>query len=79
MGKATSSPSDRDGINATELEEDDFSASRKFVEITNYFLSFFYKAIAGNSGQHQKDRLPFCKHFSYSSSYKYLTQRVIRI
>jgi hypothetical protein len=78
--KACTNSTSNDGFNATELEdEDDFIAFRKFVEVTNYFLSFFYAHVLGNDSQYVKNRLPVCEHFSYSSSCKYIMQRVIRI
>lgn len=70
-----------DPVNATEVDEDDDDSisSRKLVEITNYFISFLYDHLFADYHRYKKERLPFCKHFSYSSSFKYIIQRVIRI
>ena len=79
----SSAPSDTeaDTIDVTdEIEDDDdFIFSRKYVDISNYFLTFFYNQLSGNLNLYQKDRLPFCKHFSYASSSKYIVYRVIRV
>jgi hypothetical protein len=67
-------------LTAEELEDDEnIMPSRKYVKITNYFLTLFYNSLSGTISLHQKNRLPFCKHFSYFSSPKYIVQRVIRI
>jgi hypothetical protein len=67
-------------IDATEMEdEEDSFSSRKYVEITNYFLSFFYAQASGSLQPSSRQRLPFCEHLSYQSSFKYIIQRVIRI
>lgn len=79
--KSASSGAEDDAISAIEEmeDDDDFTPSRKYVEISNYFLTLFYNQVSGSFNQYRKDRLPFCKHFSYTSSYQYIIYRVIRI
>lgn len=78
--KATSSDVENEAVNATEREDDDeLPSERKLVEINNYFISFFYTHSHGYFHSYLKDRLPFCKHFSYTSSGKYIVQRAIRV
>jgi len=75
-------PSDNevDALNATESEDDDeLIAPRKNVEITNYLITFFHSQVVGYSNNHVQTRLPFCKHFSYTSSDINIAQRVIRV
>lgn len=66
-------------VNATETEDDELIAPRKYTEISNYFFTFFYSHLSGYFNQYLNNRLPFCKHFSYTSSNKYIVQRVIRV
>lgn len=52
--------------NATEVEEDDDykdESSRKYLELSNHFLSFFYAQVSAHTCQHHKKRLPRCEHF----------------
>ncbi len=69
-----------DAINATDEmdDDDDFIPFRKYIEINKYFLTS-YNQISGKFNQYQKECLPFCKHFSYVSSHKYILYRVFRI
>lgn len=69
-----------DAISVAELnDDDDLESERKYIEITNHLITFFYAPVSGYCYPYHKDRLPFCKHFSYNSSDKYIVQRVIRI
>ena len=78
--KAASSNLITDGINATEMEDDDdFEASRKYLEISGYFLNFLHAQVSGDAHRYLKDRLPFCEHFSFTASDKHIVQRAIRI
>lgn len=78
--KATSSDSETEAINARETEDDEeLIAPRKYVEITNYFITFLQAHLAGDGSCYLKSRLPICEHFSYTSSDKYIVQRVIRV
>ncbi|HEX8607957.1 MAG TPA: hypothetical protein VF679_04895 [Pedobacter sp.] len=63
------------------LEDDDeeFVATKKFAELTKYYVTLAYASILIHFYNYLKNRLPFCKHLSYSSSYKYILQRVLRI
>ena len=80
--KSTFSGAAHQKIKATEVKEEDESeseSSRKLVAISNYFISLLYDQVFGHFHRYLKDSIPFCKHFSYTSSYKYIIQRVIRI
>lgn len=78
--KENSSGADDDLISATELEDDDELISpRKFVDISNYFITLYYAHASAYLDRSLKNRLPFCKHFPYTSSDKYIIQRVIRV
>lgn len=77
---ATTSEKYDNNLSATETEDDDeIVAVRRFVKITNYFTSFFYGLAFGNSGSRLHTRLPFCKHFSYTSCDINIAQCVIRV
>lgn len=60
-----------------EESEEDTSLARKYTSPANYFI--FYAFILSYLFSSFKYRLLFCEHLSYISSYKYLTQRVLRI
>jgi hypothetical protein len=80
IGQALPADEQNGALDATEMEdEEDSFSSRKYVEITNYFLSFFYAQASGALQPSSRQRLPFCEHLSYQSSFKYIIQRVIRI
>ncbi|BAV05969.1 hypothetical protein FLA_1984 [Filimonas lacunae] len=69
-----------DKEDATEVEDDDESISfRKYSEISNFTVSFIFTQVPGNFVCIHNNRLPFCKHFSYSSSSKYIVHRSIRV
>jgi len=63
------------------LEDDDeeLVVTRKYAELTKYYVTLAYASILVHFYNYLKNRLPFCKHLSYSSSYKYILQRVLRI
>jgi len=66
-------------IKATENEDDDeSSSSRKYARTTCYSITFF-RQTPGSVYHDPENRLPFCEHFSYSSSDKFIVHRVIRI
>jgi hypothetical protein len=46
-------------------------AKYSFLFTFTFFLGYLYSCI--------KDRLPICAHLSYINSYKYISQRVLRI
>jgi hypothetical protein len=63
-----------------ENEDDDDSLfSRKQVLLAKYFITLAYASLLICFYNYFKNRLPFCRHLSYSSSYKYLLQRVLRL
>jgi len=79
----TTSPGARKEIykfKATEVEDDDeIPASKKQLKISNNCISFFSTCEPASFHTCFKRPLPFCKHFSYSSSNKFIVHRVIRI
>jgi hypothetical protein len=70
-----------DKVKAVEIEDDDESMPfRKYTETVQYGITFFYTQVPGyDTHQHYNNRLPFCDHFSRSSSHKFIVNRVIRI
>jgi hypothetical protein len=67
-----------DFINVEE-DDEEFVIARKHIELVNYFVTLAYASILVHFFNYLKNRLPFCKHLSYTSSYKYILQRVLRI
>jgi len=61
-----------------EAEEYESAASKKYLEISNYFTTVFDAQAAGNLFGDLKN-LPYGKHFSYISSWCYLVLQVFRI
>ena len=70
-----------DTIIATEIEEeDDEAGSYKKRSLAGHgCISFFDGQAPGNIPLYLNAPLPFCEHFSYSSSDKFILHRVIRI
>lgn len=64
---------------SVEDEDDDLVSVRKSVLPAKYFATLNYASILIYSNAYFKNRLPFCKHLSYTSSYKYILQRVLKI
>jgi hypothetical protein len=64
---------------SVEDEDDDLVSVRKSVLPAKYFATLTYASILIYSNAYFKNRLPFCKHLSYTSSYKYILQRVLKI
>jgi len=60
-------------------DDDDLVIARKFIAPTKYILIPDYASLVVSFYSYSKTRLPFCKHLSYTSSYKYILQRVLRI
>jgi hypothetical protein len=52
----------------TEVEEEELSHSRKYLEISSYYVSLFNPQAFGYFLHYLKKRLPFCRHFSYLTS-----------
>jgi hypothetical protein len=64
---------------SVEDEDDDLVSVRKSVLPAKYFATLTYASTLIYSNAYFKNRLPFCKHLSYASSYKYILQRVLKI
>jgi hypothetical protein len=60
-------------------DDDDIVLARKLAVPIKYILLPDYSSSVHVVYSFQKSRLPFCKHFSYTSSPKYIFQRVLRI
>nr|WP_068887623.1 hypothetical protein [Pedobacter panaciterrae] len=69
----------RDSFITVEDDDDDLVCARKSALPVNYFITIAYASILIYSDNYVKNRLPFCKHLSYTSSYKYILQRVLKI
>jgi hypothetical protein len=69
----------REDFLSVENEDEDYVSARKSVLPVKYIITLAYAATLNNSFNYIKNRLPFCKHLSYSSSYKYILQRVLKI
>lgn len=59
--------------------QEDFIFARKYVLPLTYFIILTSLSILGTSASTVKNRLPFCAHFSYTATNKYILQRVLRI
>lgn len=64
---------------SVENEDEDFVSARKLVLPVKYIISLANSSVLSNSNNYVKNRLPCCKHLSYTSSYKYILQRVLKI
>lgn len=70
----------KDKITATESEDEDESVFvKKFLIISKYLIAAFYTLLFACICRLLKKPLPFCPHFSFFSSYRYLLLQVIRI
>lgn len=69
----------REDFVSIEDEDDDSVFARKSVLPTKYFITLAYVTTLISPNSYVKNRLPFCKHLSYTSSYKYILQRVLKI
>ncbi|WP_214225974.1 hypothetical protein [Pedobacter sp. B4-66] len=69
----------REDFISVENEDEDFVSARKSALPVKYIITLAYASILNSSSNYVKNRLPFCKHFSYTSSYKYILQRVLKI
>lgn len=69
-----------DVIIAVEMEEDDEPvSSKKQGGAGHYSISYLYAPEPEGDHCYLSNRLPFCEHFSRTSSYKFILHRVIRI
>ena len=67
-----------DKLKATEVDDDDdLRASRK--NSGTICISFLYTEASDCMTLFRKSSLPFCEHFSLTSSFKFIIHRVIRI
>lgn len=78
LRKNTSLNDNREDFISIE-DDDEQTVSWKQVLPAKVFTSPDYSSLLISFHHYQKNRLPFCKHFSYTSSYKYILQRVLRI
>lgn len=62
-----------------EEESEDFNYSRKQIIPVKYTLELYSSAILFLLQDTTKNRLPLCRYLSYTSSPKYILQRVLRI
>jgi hypothetical protein len=60
-------------------EQEDFIFARKYVLPLTFFITLVSLSILTALYATVKHRLPFCAHFSYTSSHKYILHRVFRI
>lgn len=68
----------QDKLKATEDDDDDdLRASKK--NLGTVCISFLYTEGSDDSHKFRKSSLPFCEHFSLTSSFKFIIHRVIRI
>lgn len=77
--KYTSLGKEKEHLLINNEEEEDYVSARKYVLLVRYFTTLSLTFNFNYSLSIFKDSLPFCTHLSYSSSYKYITQRVLRI
>ena len=70
-----------DELMSIENEDDgeDFSFTGKQLLATNYFITLVLISVLVSFHNYLKNRLPFCRHLSYTSSYKYILQGVLRL
>ncbi|TDO19548.1 hypothetical protein CLV32_4170 [Pedobacter duraquae] len=70
-----------DDLTSIETEDDteDFSFTGKLMLSANYFLTLVLISAFVNFYNYLKNRLPFCRHLSFTSSYKYILQGVLRL
>ncbi len=60
-------------------EDEDLVCSRKQVIVSKALVALPHTFALNHFYNYPKNRLPFCSHLSYTSSYKYILQRVLRI
>ena len=78
--KNASSSKEDDYVIDVEDEDESTVFASKYVLIAKYFLILSsYTFILSDFYSSFKDRLPVYRHLSYTSSYKYIIQRSLRI
>jgi hypothetical protein len=65
-------------IRATEVNDDDLLKASK-RNFTTYYISFFYTEPADYLCRCYNSSLPFCEHFSFVATSRFIIHRVIRI
>lgn len=60
-------------------DEDESLSARRYLLQDKYSLIVSYTLVLSLLYSSFKDRLPLCKHLSYTSSYKYIILRALRI
>jgi len=63
----------------SENEDEDLTFTRKYVVLAQFFITLSYTTFLLLLGNYLKNELPHCRHLSYTSSNKYILQRVLRI
>lgn len=69
----------REDFISVEDEDEELDSGKKFLLQAKYFITLACVSIFFFFYNYFKNRLPFCKHLSYTSSYKYILQRVLRL
>lgn len=77
--KSKKLPGKKEDLISLENEVDDISFGRKYVLLSECILTIAYASFLFFIAGYLKNRLPFCWHLSYISSYKYILQRVLRL
>jgi hypothetical protein len=67
-----------DGTSILSDEDDDNTSARKYLS-AHCALILYYAIVLSFPCIYRKERLPFCTHLSYTSAYKYILQRSLRI
>jgi len=62
-----------------EDEDEDVVFSGTDLLLHKYFITLSYASTSTYSNNYFNVRLPFCRHLSYTSSFKYILQRVLRL
>ncbi len=64
---------------SVEDEDENEDIIKKHISQDRYFLAFCYAFVSDSRFSFLAERLPSCKHLSYTSSCKYIVQRALRI
>ena len=62
-----------------EDDDDELTLSRKFTLLERNIIPVPYVSLTDYPNNNFIVRLPFCRHLSYASSFKYILQRVLRL
>jgi len=69
----------KENIISLEEESEELISAPKFELLVKYIFTLAYASVLLLLCHSVKNRLPFCKHFSYISSSIYILQRVLRL